>query len=95
LIGAFERPINVTTQQHRTGEMDTSKYDKFKALDPFFNVVMKGLDGLVDGVHFWDVVADEAVFEFLYRFPGWPERLEKPSCVHEGDGGLRHASASR
>jgi ketosteroid isomerase-like protein len=64
------------TQQHRRGDVDTSKYEKFKALDPFFNIVMEGLDGLVDGDHFWDAVADEAVFEFLYRFPGWPERLE-------------------
>ena len=48
--------------------MDSSKYDKFKALDPFFNIVMKGLDGLVDGDHFWDAVADEAVFEFLLSF---------------------------
>jgi ketosteroid isomerase-like protein len=56
--------------------MDTSKYEQFTALDPFFNIVMKGLDGLVDGEHFWDIVADGPVFEFLYRFPGWPERLE-------------------
>jgi uncharacterized protein len=73
--------------------MNSSKYDKFKALDPFFNIVMKGLEGLVDGDHFWDAVADEAVFEFLYRFPCWPERLESPSCVHDRDGGLRHGSA--
>ena len=59
-----------------TSKMDKSKYDMFKALDPFFNIVMKGLDGLVDGDHFWDAVADEAVFEFRYRLPGWPERLE-------------------
>jgi hypothetical protein len=38
--------------------MDKSKYDKFKALDPFFHIVMKGLDGLVDGDHFWDAVVD-------------------------------------
>src|ERR1700733_14017313 len=56
--------------------MGTSKYDKFKALDPFFSIVMKGLEGLVDGDHFWDAVADDAVFEFLYRFPSWPVRLE-------------------
>ena len=56
--------------------MDNAKYDKYKVLDPFFDIVMKGLYGLVDGDHFWDAVDDEAVFEFLYRFPGWPERLE-------------------
>jgi hypothetical protein len=37
---------------------------------------MKGLEGLVDGDHFWDAIADDAVFEFLYRFPGWPGKLE-------------------
>jgi hypothetical protein len=45
-------------------------------LNPFFDIVMNGLDGLVDGDHFWDAVADDAVFEFLYRFPGWPGKLE-------------------
>jgi ketosteroid isomerase-like protein len=56
--------------------MKRLKYRKFKALDPFFNIIMKGLAGLVDGDHFWDAVAEEAVFEFRYRIPGWPERLE-------------------
>jgi uncharacterized protein len=37
---------------------------------------MNGLDGLVDGDHLWDAVADDAVFEFLYRSPGWPGKLE-------------------
>jgi len=53
-----------TTPERRYGQLEV---DKFKALDPFFNIVMKGLDGLVDGDHFWDAVADKAVFEFLYR----------------------------
>jgi ketosteroid isomerase-like protein len=81
--------------------MNSSKYDKFKALDPFFNIVMKGLEGLVDGDHFWDAVADEAVFEFLYRFPGWPERLESRAAymtamegygmdLHSADGLVVH-----
>ena len=81
--------------------MDTSKYDKFKALDPFFNIIMKGLDGLVDGDHFWDAVANEAVFEFLYRLPSWPERLESRAAymtalegygmhLHSADGLVVH-----
>ena len=81
--------------------MDDSKYDKFEALNPFFSIVMKGLDGLVDGDHFWDAVADEAVFEFLYRFPGWPERLESRAAymsalegyamdLHSADGLIVH-----
>ena len=81
--------------------MKKPKYDKFKALGPFFNIVMKGLDGLVDGDHFWDAVADKAVFEFRYRIPGWPERFETRAAymtaiagysmdLHSADGLVVH-----
>jgi uncharacterized protein len=53
--------------------MATDKYPEHKALNPFFDVVMKGLKGLVDGEHYYDTISEEAQFEFLYRFPGWPE----------------------
>ncbi|HEY6271420.1 MAG TPA: nuclear transport factor 2 family protein [Terriglobales bacterium] len=33
---------------------------------------MKGLKGLVDGDHYFDVFADDAIFESRYHFPGWP-----------------------
>ena len=83
--------------------MGNSKYDKFKALDPFFNIVMSGLRERVDGDHFWDAVADEAVFEFLYRIPGWPERLESRAAymtalegygmnLHSADGLVVHVT---
>ena len=32
----------------------------------------KGLGDLVDGEHFFDTIAENALFEFLYEFPGWP-----------------------
>ena len=41
-------------------------------MNPFFDVVMKGLSGLVDGEHYFDTFADDAVFESRYHFPGWP-----------------------
>ena len=56
--------------------MSSENYSRFSPLNPFFDIVMNGLDGLVDGDHFWDAVADDAVFEFLYRFPGWSGKLE-------------------
>jgi ketosteroid isomerase-like protein len=56
--------------------MTNSKYPAFKALDPFFNIVQMGLAGLVDGDHYFDTIADDAVFEFRYIFPGWPRRLD-------------------
>jgi hypothetical protein len=53
--------------------MATDKYPEHKALNPFFDVVMNGLKGLVDGEHYYDTIYEDAQFEFLYRFPGWPE----------------------
>ena len=47
----------------------------FEALDPFFNVVLKGLSGLVDGEHFFDTFAEDAIFESRYHFPGWPLKI--------------------
>jgi hypothetical protein len=61
-------------------------YAAFSALDPFFDIVGKGLKGLVDGDHYFDTIAPDAVFEFRYRFPGWPTKLvgrEAPTRVTE------------
>ncbi|HKI15437.1 MAG TPA: nuclear transport factor 2 family protein [Roseiarcus sp.] len=32
--------------------------------------------GLVDGDHYFDTIADNAVFEFRYIIAGWPRRVE-------------------
>jgi uncharacterized protein len=50
-------------------------YVAFSALDPFFDVVMRGLEGLVDGDHYFDTIAPDAVFEFRYQFPGYPTKV--------------------
>jgi len=55
--------------------MTEPQYKAFTALDPFFNIVKKGLAGQVDGDHYFDSIADHAVFEFRYVFPGYPQRL--------------------
>jgi ketosteroid isomerase-like protein len=47
-----------------------------KEAEPFYSIIMEGLKGEVDGEHFWDVVAEDAVFEFLYRFPGFAQKIE-------------------
>jgi uncharacterized protein len=54
----------------------TSRYANFDALDPFFEIVQEGLTGLVDGKHFFDTIADDAVFDFRYNFPGWPPTIQ-------------------
>jgi ketosteroid isomerase-like protein len=51
------------------------KYAGHEALDPFFEVIQEGLTGLVRGEHFFDTIAEDALFEFLYDFPGWPRLI--------------------
>lgn len=48
--------------------------------EPFFSIVMEGLKGEVDGQHFWDAVAEDAVFDFIYTFPNAPTRIEGRSA---------------
>jgi ketosteroid isomerase-like protein len=55
--------------------MTNPKYEAFAALDPFFDIVQQGLAGQVDGEHYFDTIADNAVFEFRYVFPGWPQKI--------------------
>ena len=52
--------------------MPKSAYKAFEALNPFFKIVMEGLRRLVDGKHYFDVFAEDAIFESRYHFPGWP-----------------------
>jgi uncharacterized protein len=52
--------------------MAKADYKAFRALDPFFEVVMKGLSKLVDGEHYFDTLDDDVLFEFRYHFPGYP-----------------------
>jgi uncharacterized protein len=51
------------------------KYAGFEALDPFFEVVQRGLREFVDGEHYFDMLAEDVLFEFLYDFPGWPRTI--------------------
>jgi ketosteroid isomerase-like protein len=50
-------------------------YAAFSALDPFFDIVQQGLAGRVEGDHYFDTIAPDAVFEFRYRFPGYPTKV--------------------
>jgi ketosteroid isomerase-like protein len=77
----------------------------FEALDPFFEVVMEGLRGLVDGKHYFDTFAEDATFESRYHFPGWPLTIRgranlvaalsgygKTIKLHSGDALVVHRS---
>ena len=52
--------------------MPNSEYAAYEAARPYFDLVRRALDQLVEGEHFFDIVADDIVYEVLYDFPGWP-----------------------
>ena len=85
--------------------MPKTGYKAFEALDPFFEVVMEGLRGLVDGKHYFDTFAEDAIFESRYHFPGWPVTIRgranlmaalsgygKTIRLHSGDALAVHRS---
>ena len=85
--------------------MTKAKYEVFEALNPFFEVVMEGLRGLVDGDHYFDTFAEDALFESRYHFPGWPTTIRgranlmdsltgygKTIKLHSGDALVVHRS---
>jgi ketosteroid isomerase-like protein len=85
--------------------MTKAQYEDFEALNPFFEVVMEGLRGLVDGAHYFDTFAEDAVFESRYQFPGWPPTIRgraklmasfsgygKTIKLHSGDALVVHRS---
>jgi uncharacterized protein len=57
--------------------------EDFKALDPFFRIIEDGLRGIADGDHFFDLLADDAVFEYVISVPGYPRRVVGRAAVAE------------
>jgi ketosteroid isomerase-like protein len=60
-----------------------SNLDDFRALDPFFRIIEEGVAGLVDGEHFFDLLAEDVVFEYIITVPGYPRRVEGRQAVAE------------
>jgi ketosteroid isomerase-like protein len=55
----------------------------FQALDPFFWIIREGVAGLADGEHFFDLLAEDVVFEYVITVPGYPRRVEGRQAVAE------------
>src|SRR6202158_528254 len=88
--------------------MKKTRYAVFEALNPFFEIILRGLSGLVDGEHYFDTFADDAIFESRYHFPGWPVTIRgrdnlmaslsgygKTIELHSGDALVVHHSQDR
>jgi ketosteroid isomerase-like protein len=85
--------------------MPKSDYSNFRALDPFFAVIMEGLSKFVDGDHYFDTLDDDVLFEFRYHFPGYPQVVRGRANImalysaygnnirlHRGDALIAHPS---
>ena len=48
----------------------------FGADGPFFRVIREGLKGLVDGDDYFDLLADDVIFEYVISVPGYPRRVQ-------------------
>jgi uncharacterized protein len=57
--------------------------EDFTALDPFFRVIEQGLQGLVEPGHFFDLMAEDVVTEYVITVPGYPARVEGRSALAE------------
>ena len=51
--------------------MPSKKYPDYEGAEPYFELVRSALGDLVDGEHFFDIVADNIAYEVRYDL-GWP-----------------------
>ena len=57
--------------------------DDFKALDPFFRIIEKGLDGIADGGHFFGLLAEDVIFDYIITVPDYPRHIKGRQAVAE------------
>ena len=57
------------------------EFGDFAALDPFFRIIEEGLAGFVDGGHFFELLAEDVIFEYVISVPGYPRRVEGRRAV--------------
>jgi len=66
--------------------VSATKYAAYAAAEPYFTLVRQALGDLVDGKHFFDVVADNIVYEVLYEL-GWPRLIRGRANLMAAFGG--------
>jgi uncharacterized protein len=53
----------------------------FGADGPFFQVIRNGLVGIADGEDYFDLLADDVVFEYVISVPGYPRRVKGRQAI--------------
>jgi len=62
--------------------MSDHAYDKYAGAEPYFAMVRKALGDLVEGKHFFDVVAEDIAYEVRYDL-GWPRVIQGRTTLME------------
>jgi ketosteroid isomerase-like protein len=57
--------------------------EDFRALDPFFRIIEEGLRTYVDGDHFFDLLVEDVVFDFVITVPGYPRHVAGRGSIIE------------
>jgi hypothetical protein len=52
-------------------------------MDPFFRIIETGLDGVADGRHLFDLLAQDVIFDYIITIPGYPRHIEGRKAVAE------------
>src|ERR1700759_1590491 len=55
--------------------MPDDTYAAYAGANPYFELVREALGNRVDGEHFFDILAEDVVYDVLYNFPGWPRQI--------------------
>jgi uncharacterized protein len=53
----------------------------FGADGPFFQVIRAGLKGLASGEDYFDLLADDVVFDYVISVPGYPRHVEGRQAI--------------
>jgi ketosteroid isomerase-like protein len=90
-VRTFAIRCNYTLVSYRRGSkqwgiMKKQTYAEYEAAEPYFELVRGALGDLVDGEHFFDVIADNIVYEVLYDL-GWPRRIRGRANLMSQFGG--------
>jgi ketosteroid isomerase-like protein len=58
-----------------------SNLEDFIALDPFFRIIERGLEGIAGPGHFFDLLAEDIIVDYVITVPGYPRRVHGREAV--------------
>jgi len=56
---------------------------RLRGAGPLLRIIEEGLADFVDGGHFFDLLAEDVIFEYVISVPGYPRRVEGRRAVAE------------